>query len=215
MPLPKSLHEHRKLAGTRKHFNMSESNKPDSVLSRWNTFNGNRDQSVIDSTAELLVSTGLRDAGYQYLIVDDGWQNSSRAADGRQQANTTRFPDGMLALGERLHGLGLKYGIYSTAGSVLHSLVIRRLADWSFPPSILGCGPSSPGSWGYEDLDAQTYADWKVDYLKYDNCGTFQGGTVSPAQRLSLMRDALRNTGRDIFFSLYEWGHQFPWFWAD
>lgn len=80
---------------------------------------------------------------------------------------------------------------------------------------IVGCLPQSPGSWGYEELDASTFAGWGVDYLKYDNCGTFEAGEVSPAQRFSLMRDALATTGRDIFYSLCEWGHQFPWFWAD
>lgn len=82
----------------------------------WNTFKANINQSVIEQNADLLVSTGLRDAGYEYLIVDDGWQNRSRAPDGRQQANLTRFPSGMEALGAYIHQAGLKYGIYSDNG---------------------------------------------------------------------------------------------------
>lgn len=80
--------------------------------------------------------------------------------------------------------------------------------------SIYDCG-FYPGSWGYEELDAQTYAQWGVDYLKYDNCGSFEAGTVSPPERFGIMRDALLRSGRDIFYSLCEWGHQLPWYWAD
>lgn len=72
-----------------------------------------------------------------------------------------------------------------------------------------------PGSWGYEELDAATYADWEVDYLKYDNCGGFQAATESPQVRFSVMADALLNSGREIFYSLCQWGNQFPWYWAD
>lgn len=72
-----------------------------------------------------------------------------------------------------------------------------------------------PGSWGYEELDATTYAAWGIDYLKYDNCGGFQANTESPQIRFSAMRDALRNSGRSIFYSICQWGHQFPWYWAD
>ncbi|KAK5171483.1 uncharacterized protein LTR77_004628 [Saxophila tyrrhenica] len=162
----------------------------------WNTFKADINESVIKQHADLLVSTGLRDVGYKYLILDDGWQNSSRAADGRQQANTTRFSSGMAGLGNYIHENGLKYGIYSDNG-------------------ILGCNPNSPGSWGYEELDAATYASWEVDYLKYDNCGTYEAGTHSPPARYRIMRNALLDAGRDIFYSICQWGDQFPWFWAD
>lgn len=79
---------------------------------------------------------------------------------------------------------------------------------------IFGCG-FTPGSWGYEELDAQTYADWGIDYLKYDNCGGFHAGTHTQQERFQTMSSALRKTGRDILYSLCQWGHQFPWFWAD
>lgn len=85
----------------------------------------------------------------------------------------------------------------------------------TFECSIIGCSPTSPGSWGYEELDALTYAEWSVDYLKYDNCGSFEAGTVAPPARFRPMRDALINSGREILYSLCQWGDQFPWFWAD
>jgi alpha-galactosidase len=72
-----------------------------------------------------------------------------------------------------------------------------------------------PGSYGYEELDADTYASWGIDYLKYDNCGGFQANTLSPQERFTIMGNALKNVGRDIFYSLCQWGNQFPWFWAD
>lgn len=76
--------------------------------------------------------------------------------------------------------------------------------------SIHTCG-FQPGSWGYEELDAATYAEWGVDYLKYDNCGSFQAGVESPQDRFGKMRDALLNSGRDILYSICQWGMQFPW----
>jgi alpha-galactosidase len=79
---------------------------------------------------------------------------------------------------------------------------------------IYDCG-FFPGSWGNEELDADTYASWDIDYLKYDNCGGFQAGTQSPGERFLIMGNALKNTGRDILYSLCQWGNQFPWFWAD
>jgi alpha-galactosidase len=81
---------------------------------------------------------------------------------------------------------------------------------YTYLPRIFDCG-FFPGSWGYEELDAATYAEWGIDYLKYDNCGGFQADSESPQVRYGAMRDALLKSGRDIFFSLCEWGHQFPW----
>jgi hypothetical protein len=79
---------------------------------------------------------------------------------------------------------------------------------------IYDCG-FYPGSWGYEELDAATYAERGVDYLKYDNCGGFEANTESPQVRFGAMRDALRGIRRTIFYSICQWGHQFPWYWAD
>lgn len=72
-----------------------------------------------------------------------------------------------------------------------------------------------PGSYGNEELDAATYASWGIDYLKYDNCGGFQANTLSPQERFTMMGNALKNSGRGIFYSLCQWGNEFPWFWAD
>ncbi|GME24913.1 hypothetical protein V500_04511 [Neofusicoccum parvum] len=161
----------------------------------WNTFKMDFDQSTIEDMADLLVSTGLRDAGYTVLTMDGGWQALERASDGRQQANATKLPGGVKVVADYVHSRGLQLGIYSDAG-------------------IYDCG-FSPGSWGSEELDAATYAEWTVDYLKYDNCGGFAANVESPQVRFSVMRDALLNSGRDIFYSLCQWGHQFPWYWAD
>ncbi|GAB7354318.1 hypothetical protein MBLNU459_g4834t3 [Dothideomycetes sp. NU459] len=161
----------------------------------WNSFKTSFDEDVIHTTADLLVSTGLRDAGYTNLILDAGWQALQRDTNGRQQANASKFPSGISALADYVHSLNLKIGIYSDAG----------ILDCSF----------SPGSWGYEELDANTYAEWGIDYLKYDNCGGFEAGVHSPQYRFNVMRDALLNSGREILYSLCQWGNQFPWYWAD
>lgn len=84
----------------------------------WNTFKLNFNQTTLQQTADLLVSTGLKDAGYEYLIIDDGWQASTRGEDGRQRANTSKFPDGMPTLARYVHERGLKLGIYSDSGYV-------------------------------------------------------------------------------------------------
>ncbi|KAF4545898.1 Alpha-galactosidase alpha-n-acetylgalactosaminidase [Lasiodiplodia theobromae] len=175
--------------------NTAKGSSDTATLYSWNTFKDTFNQSMIEETADLLVSTGLRDAGYTILTLDDGWQATERAADGRQQANLTKLPGGIKGIADYLHARDLQLGIYSDAG-------------------IHDCG-FAPGSWGYEELDAATYAGWEVDYLKYDNCGGFAANVESPQVRFGIMRDALRNSGREIFYSLCQWGHQFPWFWAD
>jgi alpha-galactosidase len=101
----------------------------------------------------------------------------------------------MAALADTVHRQGFKLGLYSDAG-------------------IYDCG-FYPGSLGYEEQDAALYAAWGIDYLKYDNCGGLVGNTQPPAERFAAMGYALQASGRDIFYALCEWGHQFPWFWAD
>ncbi|KAL0937711.1 alpha-galactosidase [Colletotrichum truncatum] len=172
-----------------------KASKPQMGWNSWNTFKANINQSIIEATAKALVDKGLAKAGYNYLIMDEGWQADERAADGSQLFNATRFPSGGSAIVDHVHNMGLKIGIYSDSG-------------------VFTCG-FAPGSWGYEELDAQTYADWGIDYLKYDNCGGFHAGTHTQQERFQIMSNALRNTGRDIFYSLCQWGHQFPWYWAD
>jgi alpha-galactosidase len=156
----------------------------------WNRFQCNVSEALIRQTADALVSTGLRDAGYVYLNVDDCW-HGVRDAQGMIQPDATRFPGGMRALADYVHSRGLKFGIYSDAGT-------------------LTCG-KRPGSRGFEEKDARQYASWGVDYLKYDWCST--DGLKAP-DAYATMRDALARTGRPITFSICEWGNSQPWSWA-
>ena len=127
--------------------------------------------------------------------MDDGWQSMERDNQGLLVPNATKFPDGIADTVDYVHDKGLKIGLYSDAG-------------------IYTCG-FFPGSYGYEQLDASTFASWGIDYLKYDNCGGFQSNTLSVQERFWTMSQALALSGREIFYSLCQWGNQFPWFWAD
>jgi len=156
----------------------------------WNKFGCNVSEDLLKSMADGMVSSGMKDAGYQYVVVDDCWQ-VSRDADGNIVADAQRFPSGMKALGDYIHSKGLKFGIYSDAGE-------KTCAG-------------RPGSMGHEYQDALIYAKWGVDYLKYDWCHT---GKRNAEEAYSTMRDALRATGRPIVFSMCEWGTAKPWLWA-
>jgi len=156
----------------------------------WNKFACNVDEALIRRTADALVSSGMRDAGYAYVVIDDCW-HGKRDAHGDIQPDPARFPSGMKALGDYIHAHGLKFGIYSDAGAQT-------------------CG-GRPGSQGREYQDAAQYAAWGVDYLKYDWCNT---GTRDAAEAYTLMSDALRATGRAILLSICEWGNHKPWNWA-
>ncbi|CEN60445.1 Putative Alpha-galactosidase [Aspergillus calidoustus] len=167
---------------------------PQMGFNTWNSFKANYNESTITHIASLLISLGLHDAGYNYLLLDEGWSDMSRTDDGYLQSNQTTFPDGIAPLADRVHDMGLKLGLYGDSG-------------------ILTCG-FRPGSWGYEERDARTLASWGVDYWKYDNCGGFQAMSNAPQERFGLMRDALERSGREIFYSVCEWGFQFPWHWG-
>jgi alpha-galactosidase len=156
----------------------------------WNKFACNVNEKLIRNTADALVSSGMRDAGYTYVVIDDCWQGP-RNADGFITADAERFPSGMKALADYVHAKGLKFGIYSDAGTKT-------------------CG-GRPGSQGHEYQDAIQYARWGVDYLKYDWCST---GTRNAEEAYATMADALRASGRDILFSMCEWGGNKPWLWA-
>ncbi|CAK7205122.1 hypothetical protein SEUCBS139899_007887 [Sporothrix eucalyptigena] len=168
---------------------------PQMGWSSWNAFQYDVNQSLVENTATAFNDRGFSKAGYNYILIDAGWQSLTRAADGYQQADPAKFPDGIAALADTVHKMGLKLGIYSDAG-------------------IYDCG-FYPGSFGYEEMDAAQFASWGIDYLKYDNCGGFAGNTQAPAERFLAMDYALQKTERDILYALCEWGHQFPWFWAD
>ncbi|XP_009397580.2 alpha-galactosidase-like [Musa acuminata AAA Group] len=158
----------------------------------WNHFHCDINEQLIRETADALVSTGLAELGYQYVNIDDCWGENYRDSQGNLVAKQSTFPSGINSLADYVHGNGLKLGIYSDAGTQT-------------------CSKTMPGSLGYEDQDAQTFASWGVDYLKYDNCNN--PGT-SPRERYSKMSSALQNSGRDIFFSLCEWGADDPATWA-
>lgn len=156
----------------------------------WNKFACNIDENLIVQTMDAIVDTGLAAAGYNYVNLDDCWQ-VSRDADGNIVADPQKFPRGMKYLADYAHSKGLKFGLYSDAGEKTCQ--------------------GRPGSLGFEEKDAQMYARWEVDYLKYDNC--FNTGT-SPKIRYPPMTKALNNTGRPIFFSMCEWGVEDPATWA-
>jgi alpha-galactosidase len=156
----------------------------------WNKFGCDVTEALIKETAAAMVSTGMKDAGYRYVVIDDCWQ-VRRDEKGRIVPDPARFPSGMKALADDVHGKGLGFGLYSDAGS--------------------GTCQKRPGSKGYEELDARTYAEWGVDYLKYDWCNTDGQDTRDAYGRMS---QALRAAGRPVVFSICEWGSTKPWLWA-
>ncbi|VAI17068.1 unnamed protein product [Triticum turgidum subsp. durum] len=190
----------------------------------WNHFGCKIDEVIIRKIADAMVDTGLAKLGYEYInlgnrfaflarfgfppfqlfmfrneacnihsgyicfeTADDCWASHDRDSQGNLAANGTAFPSGMRALADYVHGKGLKLGLYGDAGRL------------------------QPGSLGYEDQDARTLAAWGIDYLKYDNCNN---QNISPLTRYNRMSEALMNSGRDVFFSLCEWGVDDPATWA-
>ena len=166
------------------------SQTPQMGWSSWNKFQGNINEDIIKGIADAMVSSGLRDAGYTYINIDDCW-HGKRDADGFIQPDPKHFPSGMKALADYVHARGLKLGIYSDAGSET-------------------CA-GRPGSLGHEYQDALQYARWEVDYLKYDWCNTTN---INPRGAYQLISDALCAAGRPIFLSMCEWGDNQPWRWA-
>lgn len=156
----------------------------------WNCFSCDINEQKVKDMADLIVANGMKDAGYEYINIDDCWQ-VGRDADGNIQVDSLRFPSGIRALADYIHSKGLKFGIYSCAGS-------------------LTCA-GRPGSRGYQFQDARTYAKWGVDYLKYDWC---YDENQSPQGAYRTMSDALKICGRPIVFSICEWGNSEPWKWA-
>ncbi len=157
----------------------------------WNHFGCNINENIIKETADAMVSSGMEDAGYKYIVIDDCWMDSVRTSSGKLQSNPKRFPHGIKWLADYVHSKGLKFGIYSSAGT----------------KTCQGL----PASLGHEKEDAKTFASWGVDYLKYDNCYN-QGKPL--IQRYTAMHNALKEAGRPIVFSLCEWGLDSPWEWA-
>ncbi|KAK3942495.1 glycoside hydrolase [Diplogelasinospora grovesii] len=161
----------------------------------WNAFGCSVSESLLLSQARLISSLGLRDIGYEYVVLDDCW-SSGRDANGSLIADATKFPRGMAAVAQEIHAMGLKFGMYSSAGKYT-------------------CGMYE-GSLGHEQSDAHTFASWGVDYLKYDNCYNQgqAGNQLLSYTRYKAMSDALLSTGREMLYSLCNWGEDFPWNWG-
>ena len=156
----------------------------------WNKFACDINEDLIKQTADAMVSTGMKAAGYEYLNIDDCW-HGTRDSLGFIHPDAKRFPSGMKALSDYVHSKGLKLGIYSDAGSAT-------------------CG-GKPGSRGYEYQDAITYAKWGIDYLKYDWCNT---DALNAEEAYKTMRNALFAAKHPIVFSICEWGQSKPWTWG-
>ena len=161
----------------------------------WNSWNKYAckgiNEGVVRKTADEMASNGMKDAGYQYVVIDDCWQ-TGRDAEGNIIVDKEKFPSGIKALADYIHAKGLKFGIYTDAGT-------KTCAG-------------RPGSIGHEYQDARQYAAWGVDYLKEDWCHTLPNQNSESSY--TLMRDALKASGRPILFSICEWGSTKPWLWA-
>ncbi|UOB17214.1 glycoside hydrolase family 27 protein [Abyssalbus ytuae] len=157
----------------------------------WNTFATEINEQLVKDIADAFIKYGLKDVGYEYIILDDGWMAKERDKSGNLIADPEKFPNGMKELADYIHGKGLKFGLYNCAGS-------QTCAGY-------------PGSRGYEYQDAKLYASWGIDYLKYDWCNTEK---LNAEGAYITMRNALFNTGKPIVFSICEWGDNQPWNWA-
>lgn len=158
---------------------------PPMGFNTWNTFGGEINEKMIRECADALVENGLKNAGYEYLVIDDCWSERQRdAATGKIIADKQKFPHGMKAVSDYVHGKGLKFGMYSCAG-------VRTCADF-------------PGSYDHEFLDAKTFAEYGCDYLKYDYC--FKPVVANGEMLYRRMSLALKASGRDILFSACNWG---------
>ena len=158
----------------------------------WNTFGEQINEDVVRGVADKMAALGLKDLGYQYIVIDDHWEGG-RDDQGQLLANPKKFPHGIKALADYVHSKGLKFGIYSCAAGKT-------------------CG-GEVGSYGHEADDAATFAGWGVDYLKYDYCGAPEDFQEA-IRRYTKMGDALKATGRPIVFSICEWGPRSPWLWG-
>ena len=158
--------------------------KPPMGWNTWNTFGPNINEQLILESADAMVETGLLDAGYEYIVIDDMWSLKERDENGRLVPDPEKFPHGMKYIADYLHSKGLKFGMYSCGG-------------------YLTCG-GCPGSYGHEWVDAKTFAEWGVDLLKYDFC--FHPAGVDAATIFRQMGIALANCGREIIFMACSWG---------
>ncbi len=157
----------------------------------WNTFGDKIHEDLVKETADIFIEAGLKDAGYEYIVLDDGWMAKERDSLGNLVPHPEKFPNGIKAVVDYVHSKGLKFGLYNCAGSKT-------------------CG-GYPGSRGYEYQDAKLYASWGVDYLKYDWCNTEK---LCAEGAYMTMRDAVYEAGRPVILSICEWGNNEPWLWG-
>jgi alpha-galactosidase len=163
---------------------------PPMGFNTWNRFGCEVSETLIREVADAMVANGMSAAGYRYVVIDDCWQ-TARDGEGRILPDASRFPGGMKAVADYVHERGLRFGLYTDVG----------------PETCQG----RPGSYGYEKLDAETYAAWGVDYVKVDWC---HADDLDAPERYRIFRDALDATGRPIVLSVCEWGRNDPWKWA-
>ena len=157
----------------------------------WNTFGSNISDELIRETARVMKEKGYLDAGYDFIVIDDCWSLKERDEKGRLVPDPAKFPHGMKALSDCVHSLGFKFGMYSCAG-------VQTCAGY-------------PSSFDHEFVDARTFAEWGVDYLKYDFCNF--PASADGKNRYATMSLALKASGRDILFAACNWGTDEPWKW--
>lgn len=167
-------------------------NTPPMGWNSWNTFGTNIDEKLVKETADIMVSSGMAAAGYNYIVLDDGWMTRERDKNGNLVPDPKKFPGGMKALVEYVHSKGLKFGLYNCAGT-------KTCAGY-------------PGTRGYEYQDARFYASLNIDFLKYDWCNT---AGITAKEAYATMSNALKVAGKPIVFSLCEWGDNQPWEWGE
>lgn len=158
--------------------------KPAMGWNSWNTFTWDINETLIREVADSMIKQGYKDAGYEYVVIDDCWSLKERDTNGNLVADPAKFPSGMKALADYIHDCGLKFGIYSCVGT-------HTCAGY-------------PGSFEHEFQDAATFASWGVDFLKYDYC--FKPRHISGELLYKRMSLALKNCGRNILFSACNWG---------
>lgn len=158
----------------------------------WNAYEAKIDETKIKAIADVMVSSGMRDAGYTYLVLDDGWMAKDRDSAGNLVADPEKFPAGMKAIGDYIHSKGLKFGIYECRGY----LTCQRL----------------PGSFQHEQADMNSFASWGVDYIKLDACYAEKNGRLS-TEDFQIYHDCIQNTGRPMILSISDFGNG-AWAWG-
>ena len=158
----------------------------------WNTFQTNISEQLVKDIADVMVASGMKDAGYTYIVLDDGWMAMTRDPNtGDLVPDPKKFPNGIKSVSDYVHSKGLKFGLYNCAGT-------KTCAGY-------------PGTRGYEYQDARFYASAGIDYLKFDWCNT---DGINAREAYATMSKALELAGRPVIFSLCEWGNNHPWEWA-